>query len=701
MAGSPFTREEDGRDREWRHPSRGRGARANGRAILAIAAAGSLVATSSALSAPSRAPQPHRSGVQTARAAATPARARGIVFTGLRRSSSGACRNEYRLSVPTRVPMCSHGPDPAPAGVDVTTARTLALLASSSATSATVPCIGDGVSGARVQVVYAVASDLPDRYTTVAPQIQGWAATMDSEVAQSAAQTGGERHIRFVTNPDCSLDVAHVVLPPTGDDSLSNTITALQSLGYNLSSRKYMIWADANVYCGIAQVSTDDTAGSTNASNTTAGYARIDSACWGMDELHELMHTLGAVELSAPHSTGHYHCTDGYDTMCYQDSSGVTMTYPCPSSQQSLLDCGHDDYFSTAPVAGSYLATHWNTADSAFLAGSVSGATGTPALSLTRSASPTSYSAVGQTITYGYTIANAGTTTLGPAQFTVSDSRINAGASFACGPGSTTLAPGAAVSCSATSAITQTDLDAGSVASSATAAGGGVTTPAVAVTVNAAQTRALSLARTASPTTYSAAGQTIALGYTVENAGNVTLGPAQFTVSDTAINAGAPFACGSSSTTLAPGATVVCSSSYTTTQADVTAGSVSSSATATGGGATSTAASMTVTAVVAPSTTTTTFTGSVSSKRPSASFALTVGSGPTASALTFTATGKTKTTPTLSLRVLNASGTVVASTSGPSVLKLTTPSLAAGTYKWQVSGSISASFSLQVTYTTP
>jgi hypothetical protein len=33
-----------------------------------------------------------------------------------------------------------------------------------------------------------------------------------------------------------------------------------------------------------------------------------------------------------------------------------------------LLDCGHDDYFSPDPPSGGYLAGHWNTADSGFLA---------------------------------------------------------------------------------------------------------------------------------------------------------------------------------------------------------------------------------------------------------------------------------------------------------------------------------------------
>ncbi len=59
--------------------------------------------------------------------------------------------------------------------------------------------------------------------------------------------------------------------------------------------------------------------------------------------------------------------------MCYAEDSGAAhaMQYDCARVGGAIpqaYDCGRDDYFNPAPEAGSYLATHWNVFDSAFLA---------------------------------------------------------------------------------------------------------------------------------------------------------------------------------------------------------------------------------------------------------------------------------------------------------------------------------------------
>jgi hypothetical protein len=219
-----------------------------------------------------------------------------------------------------------------------------------------------------VQAVYAHHISQPDRLAQVIGTIRSAAATVDNTFDASARETGGDRHVRWVTDGSCLLSVMDVAFSNTATDFYSE-ISEFYALGLNSPTRKYLIWMDTDhVFCGIANLSRDSQPGPANVANRGPDFGLVDSSCWGgFAEAHELMHTLGAVEADAPHVTAGSHCTDEWDVMCYQDAPDVVLTYPCPQTHASLFDCNHDDYFSTQPAPGGWLSSHWNTANSSFL----------------------------------------------------------------------------------------------------------------------------------------------------------------------------------------------------------------------------------------------------------------------------------------------------------------------------------------------
>lgn len=292
------------------------------------------------------------------------------ILKGLEKDSGGICNNAFKITVPEHSrsrdfrDACTHGPD---------TAETLGVTATAAQTSssgAVVPCFGDGVSGRRVQTLYVVTSDKTDRYEQFKSSFQSWAADVDNLIDQSGRKTGSELHAKWLTD-NCQLDVQKVVVQPGANDSIGSTIAAVRDAGYTDPNRKYLMWTDADVYCGIAEISLDDRQDPVvNRNNSGPNYARVDTPCWGRGgavELHELFHNLGAVQLSAPNTSGGFHCVDEWDRLCYQDSAGVVLKYECPSDQANLLDCNDNDYLHSNPAPESYLATHWNTFDSGFL----------------------------------------------------------------------------------------------------------------------------------------------------------------------------------------------------------------------------------------------------------------------------------------------------------------------------------------------
>lgn len=343
----------------------------------------------------------------------------GRVYRGLAPRNTGLCTGLFQVD---GLNQCTHGPDDTPAGVTVDhvkpplpSARQLmglhrvspagaASKASASALAATnavsaaaaptaVVCEGDGVTGKRTQVLYVWSST--DRLATYLETFRGLAAGVDTIYDASAQETGGRRRVRFQTtasNGTCVATVTGVQLTSAAMTNFSTMVKELQAKGYSRTDRKYLIFADARTYCGIGSFSGDTRKGDTNRSNVGPAYARADSSCWdAVTASHELGHNLGAVNNNAPNTSRGGHCVDEWDVMCYSDEPyyPAMVTRCADRAHDARLDCNHDDYYNTAPHAGSYLATYYNVADNPFLIMGAGGGSSPSPTPTTSTASPT------------------------------------------------------------------------------------------------------------------------------------------------------------------------------------------------------------------------------------------------------------------------------------------------------------------------
>jgi hypothetical protein len=271
--------------------------------------------------------------------------------------------------------VCTHGDDQHPAAA----AQAGANAAGEPVPSDAITCVGSGTDGQRVEVLYLYGSQGSALTGSRASEIRRWAGQVEWTVQRSASRLNGDRRVRWVTDGDCRVVVRSVRVSDDGLGDFATMIDELQAGSYSRRDRTYLMFVQSSKYCGIATAPQDDSR-SSNLSTRSSGYARIDTGCWDAGDegyhsiaAHELMHTLGAVQQSAPHSTKGAHCTDDYDLMCYDDGSGSTMSTVCRDNDSStsgagdgndrLLDCGGDDYFHPAPRSGSYLAQQWNTAE--------------------------------------------------------------------------------------------------------------------------------------------------------------------------------------------------------------------------------------------------------------------------------------------------------------------------------------------------
>ena len=196
------------------------------------------------------------------------------------------------------------------------------------------------------------------------------------------------------------------------------------------------------------------------------------------------------------------------------------------------------------------------------------------------------YATLGEIITYTYTLHNSGSNNL-TSPYSVSDNKVSG---ISCAGAISPLTPGSSTTCTGTYAITQFDLDYGSLTNTATATAGAITSSPVSATIIATQNPQLNLQKTPSPLIAFNQGTDITYTYTLENTGNVTLnGP--FSVTDDVILS---VNCLGAAGSLAPGSSTTCTGSHTITTANINAGFVTNYAIASCSQAISNLASATV-----------------------------------------------------------------------------------------------------------
>lgn len=264
------------------------------------------------------------------------------------------------VEVPGQPPAVTHGNDPLPPKPPSLVAQLAPEFAW--------PCEGTGTEGRRVQMIYAHTG--AGNLAANRPSLEGIARRIQGTFLTSAQRDGQQRLVRFVTDAGCSLSILDAVVSPNAVASFDQMIAEFAAAGLNRRDRIYHAWVEGNAYCGIGTVYSDDRpTGNLNEGN--AQYSRSDRPCWNYAEAHEITHNLGGVQNSAPNSTGGLHSRDEYDVMSYPDGAPqgqMIQPFPCPDVvNEDRLDCGANDYFAATPAPGSYLATHWNVANSSAL----------------------------------------------------------------------------------------------------------------------------------------------------------------------------------------------------------------------------------------------------------------------------------------------------------------------------------------------
>lgn len=245
-------------------------------------------------------------------------------------------------------------------------------LTAQAATTSGVVCSDGGGSEYYVQVIYARGHTDADEYAAKVGQIRAVVHQANALIESAGTATGGVVRLRTKC-VDGEIDVRNEVVVGSTQNSFNAIAAALRARGYNTPRVKNWVFWDEQPSCitsciaGQGTMYLDDRLTLENYNNGYSGGQAMFAMSFGFLDvrtlLHELGHTLGAVQNTAPRSTQAGHCIDGRDIMCYDDNGPRGSSYNGGICSVEVFDCGRNDYFNVnpSPVGSTvWLYSHWN-----------------------------------------------------------------------------------------------------------------------------------------------------------------------------------------------------------------------------------------------------------------------------------------------------------------------------------------------------
>ena len=207
-----------------------------------------------------------------------------------------------------------------------------------------------------VHAVYMYPSDGANRFSKFAAMFQADARDASRLLGYGHAVRWDERIGADGTTPYLDITVvrsSHRARKLGGSNQFNLVGQDLTNRGLTSPNKKYVVWLDAGSrYCGQGQLYQDPTRSASNYNERRLysviyrPYSTTDPAtggfCRGRTVMHEVGHTLGAVQTAAPNISDGAHCNDSAeDVMCYRNSSP-------PDTGPAVFDYATNDYWDPA-----------------------------------------------------------------------------------------------------------------------------------------------------------------------------------------------------------------------------------------------------------------------------------------------------------------------------------------------------------------